>query len=112
MPAYALIKIKRGALISQDFRVGTWPACCPPRAEHNGERKQFTLYPDAVFIGEKSVSRGKVFWECKRAGYGLRHEYGNGQITVHSGDVEMLTPLLGYEPSLPSEPAEPPPPDA
>lgn len=99
MAAYALIRIKSGAKCFQDFAFYTWPL------SHYGEQgKAMADIPDdAVFIGKKVRDGERTKWRCKTHGAGMKGSYRNGGITVWGDDpVEMLTPLLGYEPDLES----------
>jgi len=101
MTAYALVRIKNGARCGQDFHFYTWP----PSDYGDEGRKLAGVHDDAVFIARKMVSNGRVSWNCRTNGAGmLGGDYGNGGISVFDGSgVEMLTPLLGYEPELPPE---------
>ena len=82
---YALVKIKPGVGMYQDFRFGRWMP---------GES-------NPTFVAEKSTKGNDVVWDCKAPGYGGK-PYGNGSIYVYGFDaVEMLTPLLGFEPEVP-----------
>ena len=65
------VKIKVGALISQDFRVLRWPECFPPGDEQ--------LNPNLVFYAKWN---GR-WWDCIRSGYGIIGDYGSGSIFVH-----------------------------
>lgn len=102
-----LVRIRRGALIWQDFHTARWPACLPPEAEHaNEERfKRCTRYPDAVFKAVWKACPQGGYWDCRRDGYGAmrlkgdKGEYGNGSIFVPDEDgVEIIAgPLAGAE---------------
>jgi hypothetical protein len=71
-------RIKVGALITQDFATGRWPAA----------RIGTDTDPDIEFECEWKGS----FWECIADGYGMLRscgdagEYGNGSIFVHDVD--------------------------
>lgn len=76
-------RIKVGALISQDFASGHWPAT----------RSGDDVDPDMRF----DVEWTGTYWICKAPGYGYMRsqgeqgEYGNGSIFVHDKDgVELI----------------------
>ena len=97
MSAYALVRIKPGAKCFQDFSYYVWPIS----AYGEEGKKLADIDDDAVFIGEKKGSGDGVRWDCKTHGAGMPGSYGNGSIFVSGEDcVEMLTPMLGYEPEL------------
>ena len=75
------VRIKVGAMVSQDYRVFRWPATASSDAD-----------PDMEFDAEWN---GR-FWDCRADGFGRRRwrgddgEYGNGSIFVHDhGGVEF-----------------------
>lgn len=77
----------------------TWP----PSDYCDEGRRLAGVSDDAVFIGKKVVGRN-FRWDCKAPGAGMAGRYGNGSIFVYGDDcVEMLTPMLGYEPELPEQ---------
>ena len=83
-----IVRIKRGALISQDFRVRRWPECFPPRSEYDADKyKPEAKDPDMEF---DATWNGR-FWTCKADGYGSG-EYGNGSIFVTGYDGVDLPP--------------------
>jgi hypothetical protein len=68
-------RIKVGALITQDFATGRWPA------KSGGS----DTVPDIEFDCKWNGS----FWECIADGYGMlgyAGEYGNGSVFVHDID--------------------------
>jgi len=87
-------RIKRGAEVFHDRHFGTWPSCCPPLSEYDGqEYRHEARDTDMVFDVEWS---GRS-WACKANGYGMLRsrgedgEYGNGSIFVLDRDgVELL----------------------
>jgi hypothetical protein len=97
MLAYALIRIKPGAKCFQDFTFYTWPL-----SDYGEEGKAMADIADsAVFVGKKVRYGEGTRWYCKTHGAGMKGSYRNGEIIVWGDDpVEMLTPLLGYEPDL------------
>lgn len=73
------VKIKVGALISQDFHVMRWPECFPP----DDERAD----PNMVFYAKWTGQ----WWDCVRPGYGeLGGNYGSGSIFVHDKNGVIL----------------------
>ena len=96
MAVYALIRIKEGATVSQDFCTYHWP---PSEGSERIQRKA-KVADDTVFIAQKHVSYGRVRWECRARGAGIRGDYGNGAISVPSEQTIMLTPMLGFEPDI------------
>lgn len=100
MTAFALVRIKSGAKCFQDFAFYTWPL-----SDYGEEGKAMADIPDdSIFIGEKVRDGKGVKWRCRTRGAGVTGAYGNGAITAWGADpVEMITPLLGYKPELPSE---------
>lgn len=97
MSGYALVRIKPGAKCFQDFAFYRWPL-----SDYGEEGKAMADIPDdVVFIGKKMTDGKSVKWDCKTHGAGMIGSYGNGGIIVSGDDpVEMLTPLLGYQPEL------------
>jgi hypothetical protein len=80
-------RIKVGALISQDFASGHWPAT----------RSGDDVDPDMKF----SVEWKGTYWDCKAPGYGYMRsrgeqgDYGNGSIFVHEKDGIVMVPNDG-----------------
>ena len=75
------VKIKKGAMISQDFRVRSWPNCFPP----DGGKEA-----DVNLVFEATWSK-YGWWNCVRPGYGeLRGWYGSGSIFVHDKNGVVL----------------------
>lgn len=97
MPAYALVRIKKGAQCWQDHNGYKWPP-----SDYGEEGRKLARVPDdQIFIGTKKVG-DKVKWDCKAPGAGMKGDYGNGGIFVFGDDpVELLTPMLAYEPEIP-----------
>lgn len=100
MTAYALLRIKPGASCYQDFAFYEWPI-----SQYGDQGKRMADIPDdAVFVGQKISKPGGVYWDCKTHGAGMPGSYGNGSIFVRGRDsVELLTPMLGYEPTHPTD---------
>ena len=100
---FALVKINDGAKCFQDFRFYRWPP-----SQYQGGSKLAGVPDSAVFVGEKRVSKGRAEWSCEAFGAGIIGQgngcYGNGKIIVTGENcVEMLTPILGYKPEMPSQ---------
>ena len=81
------VRIKVGAMVTQDHAVGHWPSCLPPAGWGDVD-------PCMAFEAEQTV-RG--YWHCKADGFGggipgaPPGRYGNGGITVLDADgVEAL----------------------
>lgn len=95
MTAFAKARIKPGAKCFQDFSFYTWPP-----SQYEGGRKLAGVDDNTVFVAEKKrMATGKAEWVCRAKGAGVLGNYGNGAITVYDGDLEFLTPMLGYDPS-------------
>lgn len=107
MAAFALVRIKPGAKCFQDFAFYTWPI-----SDYGEEGKAMADLPDdAVFIGKKVFDGDRIKWRCKTHGAGMPGSYRNGGIIVWGDDpVQMVTPMLGYEPELTSDRAQSAPP--
>lgn len=89
MSAYALVRIKNGALVYQDFQTYHWP---PEDGPFNLD-KLAGVPGDTVFRAEKRISSKGAVWSCRAPGAGIRGDYGNGAILVRGLDAEMLTPM-------------------
>lgn len=73
--------IKKNAPAYQDFATFRWPNCLPPLSEYAGkEYERTTLEPKALFDIEWN-ELGQ-YWTCKREGYGVIGDYGNGSIMI------------------------------
>lgn len=84
-PVVGRVRIKTGATVSQDCKIGMWPATA------SGD----DIDPDMEFDAEWRGS----WWDCRADGYGRRSwygergGYGNGSIFVHDRNgVTLLTP--------------------
>lgn len=81
-------RIRVGHTVAHDFRLWTWPECCPPKSEYAGEDYRYRAKnPDMVF----DVVWDGRWWHCKADGYGelrtfdwLKGEdhYGAGKILI------------------------------
>ncbi len=90
-PFDAIVRIKKGASISQDRAFINWPRCYPPLSEYiNGESPYRAKDPDMLFLGSWN---GK-FWNCVADGYGAmgsEGDYGAGSIfVIHYDNVEIV----------------------
>ena len=84
------VRIKVGAIVSQDHAFGRWPAT----------RAGGDVDPDMVFDAEYS---GAGYWECRADGHGRRSwmgeegGYGNGSIYAFGDDAVTV---LGDGPNV------------
>jgi len=91
---WALVRIVNGAHCLIDRSFFKWP----PSIHDERAQKTIKVTDDCVFIAQKQIIRGQPSWECRAPGAGQSGlNYGNG--AIDASDVEMLTPLLGYQPS-------------
>jgi len=87
-PTKVKVRIKPGAVISQDHGFFRWPNCYPPESEYPGEEYRCAAKnPDMEF----SATWNGSFWNCKAPGYGEIGNYGSGSILVRGYDnVEII----------------------
>lgn len=74
------VRIKRGATILHNNKLGKWPVTEKGRMEH----------VDMIFDGVHKILNGEVLWECTSKGYGSTGHYGHGTITVFDQAVEVV----------------------
>lgn len=92
----ARVRIKKGAVLTQNKFVFNWPGCKPPYIEYVHTAQPYehrATNPDMEFEGRWN---GKI-WYCKADGYGHSRrigdsgEYGNGALWVPNFyDVEII----------------------
>lgn len=82
-----IVIIREGTLIGQDFRFFKWPGCCPPEEEYKGEKYQYRAKNSKMLFEAEEFNNG---WICKRNGYGIKENYGNGAIHVSSKEGVVI----------------------
>jgi len=96
---YAIIRIKSGATVSLDFRCFKWPLSDYEMPSGENAADAFNVKDnDMLFVAERVANKDGCYWDATAPNFG-GDPYGNGSIFV-TGEVEMITPMLGYKPNL------------